>query len=267
MMNRLTFAPSRIAAIAGVTLLSFAGSAAALQVRVTIENLAPTQGTLLTPAWVGFHDGSFDLYNLGEDTSASLERLAEDGNTAPLTAAFGGSAGTGAQGTIGAPLLPGGVSSMVFDIDPNSGNSKFFSYASMVIPSNDAFIANGDATAFELFDSNGNFQGANFFVTGANVRDAGTEVNDESTTNTAALGQAAPDTGTTEGGVVTVHPGFLPAGSGGILDAEMFANADFKLDGFPIAQIQVSAVPLPPAVFLLGGALGALGFLRRRANK
>lgn len=62
--------------------------AAAVQVRVTVENLSPTGGTLLTPVWVGFHDGTFDLYDRGGVASPALERLAEDGNTAPLSAAF-----------------------------------------------------------------------------------------------------------------------------------------------------------------------------------
>jgi len=46
-------------------------------VTVTIENLAPMGGTFLTPVWVGFHDGGFDLYDNGAAVSAELERLAE----------------------------------------------------------------------------------------------------------------------------------------------------------------------------------------------
>jgi hypothetical protein len=33
-------------------------------VTVTIEDLAPTNGTNQTPQWVGFHDGTFDLYDV-----------------------------------------------------------------------------------------------------------------------------------------------------------------------------------------------------------
>lgn len=33
------------------------------QVIVNIENLAPQQGTFLTPVWVGFHNGNFDIYD------------------------------------------------------------------------------------------------------------------------------------------------------------------------------------------------------------
>ena len=32
-------------------------TAAAVDVRVTIENLAPADGTFITPVWVAFHDG------------------------------------------------------------------------------------------------------------------------------------------------------------------------------------------------------------------
>ena len=47
-----------------------AGSAAAVEVHVTIENLAPEAGNFLTPVWVGFHDGTFDVYDLGAPASA-----------------------------------------------------------------------------------------------------------------------------------------------------------------------------------------------------
>ena len=62
--------------------------AQAAEVQVTIENLAPATGNFLTPFWVGFHDGTFDLYDVGAAASAELERVAEDGNTAPLADGF-----------------------------------------------------------------------------------------------------------------------------------------------------------------------------------
>ena len=78
----------------------------------------------------------------------------------------------------------------------------------MVIPSNDAFLSSpGDPTAIALFDEEGNFNGpAEFVLTGANVLDAGTEVNTEE--DAAFLNQAAPNTGIDENGVVALHPGF-----------------------------------------------------------
>jgi hypothetical protein len=231
-----------------------------LQVQVTIENLAPVNGVYLTPLWVGFHDGSFDIYDVGAPAAEFLERLAEDGSTAEISAAFTGSV----QGILSGPLGPGDSTSMVFDIDPELTSSRYFSYGSMVIPSNDAFIANGDPMEFRLFDDEGTFLGANFFVTGAQVLDAGTEINDEIPLHTAFFGQVTPDTGVDENGVVGFHPGFLPVELGGILADPMFANGDFTLAGYPIAQIRVSAVPLPGALIMLVSAFGGLGLLRRR---
>ena len=131
---------------------------------------------------------------------------------------------------------------MSVTVDPNSASSQYFSFASMVIPSNDAFIANGDPMAHSVFDENGNFVGASFLVmgTGSTVWDAGTEVNDELPANTAFFGQAAPSTGVAEGGTVQIHPGFLAAGSGGILDDPMFASADFTAAGYRVARITIS---------------------------
>src|SRR4051812_40913257 len=71
-----------------------------LAVKVTVENLAPANGTLLAPIWFGFHDGSFDIYELGTPASAALERLAEDGNAGPLTNAFSASNAGLVQGTL-----------------------------------------------------------------------------------------------------------------------------------------------------------------------
>ncbi|MCP4248268.1 MAG: hypothetical protein GY778_14575, partial [bacterium] len=77
--------------------------------------------------------------------------------------------------------------------------------------------------------------------------DAGTEVNDEIPAHTAFFGQTEPDTGIDEFGVVHDHPGFLPPGSGGILDDPGFANADFTQSGYEIARIIIirSDTPVP----------------------
>ena len=112
----------------------------------------------------------------------------------------------------------------------------------MIIPSNDAFVANGDPTAHAVFNDAGEFIGADFEILGTEINDAGTEVNDESPMNTAFFGQAAPDTGDTEGGVITAHPGFAAMGSGGILDDPMFAGADFTQAGYRIARVKVERV-------------------------
>lgn len=77
--------------------LMVATSTQAQEIRVTITNLAPADGgNLLTSFWVGFHNGDFDAYETNMAATPGLERLAEDGNTAPLSEEFVGS-GAGAQ--------------------------------------------------------------------------------------------------------------------------------------------------------------------------
>ncbi|MDA8016360.1 MAG: spondin domain-containing protein [Thermoanaerobaculia bacterium] len=232
-----------ILAVAALLLALMALPGSALEVTVTIENLAPENGSFLTPTWLGVHDGSFDLYDLGSPSSPELERIAEDGNAAPLSDAFTalGFADAVAFGPNG-PIAPGQSATVTFDLDPSAtGEATYLSYASMVIPSNDAFVANGNPRAIPIFDVFGTFVGGSSVVYGGQVRDAGTEVNDEVPTNTAFFGQAAPDTGVVEGGVVSTHPGFLGPLSGGILADPQFVAGDFTAQGYRVARITVTA--------------------------
>ena len=217
----------------------------ATTIKVTIENLAPDAGTHLTPVWVGFHDGSFDLFDEGETVSEALESLAEDGDTSSVSADFGMSAGGVRDATITGPgsppvFFPGDVSSRSIFVDGTAG--RYFSFASMIIPSNDAFIGNGDPMAYEVFDENGIFIPIDIVIMGSQVWDAGSEVNDEVPANVAFLAQAAPDTGVDEGGTVHGHVGFLAGGE--ILTA--FPGADFSVSGYEIARITIEEVPSRP---------------------
>ena len=213
------------------------------EVTVTVTNLAPADGTFQTPVWVGLHGGSFDLYDRGEPVTPGLEMLAEDGGTGGVSAEFDAN-GDGQDATLfgpNGPIAPGEQATRTFLVQPREGEADYLSFASMVIPSNDAFVANGDPLAHPLFDERGHFIGEDFVVTGANVLDAGTEVNDELPANTAFFGQATPNTGDDQGEGVELHPGFNPVGSGGILDSAMFAGADFTADGYEVLQVEVSA--------------------------
>jgi hypothetical protein len=237
---------------------------------VTIENLAPNNGTYQTPFWVGFHDGSFDFVDTGSAASAAVESIAEDGNITPLSMDFMSSGVGATDGVIGAaPFGPNTIVSMTFNLDGANAASRYFSYASMVVPSNDAFVANDNALQHMIFDGAGNFIGADFFITGANVYDAGTEVNDEIPINTAFFGQMATNTGADENGVVHMHEGYNGSfgnpGAAAILADPMFAGADFTLAGYPIARITITQVPAPGALALLGIA-GAIARKRRRTR-
>ena len=221
-----------------------------VEVTVTVENLSPENGTAVTPLWVGLHNGEFDTYDRGRPVSAGLESLAEDGATDGIAAeflesGFGFVEGTilGNEGANPGVIDVGETTSLTFTVDRSLASSRYLNYAAMVLPSNDAFIANGNPLAHEIFDADGNFLGADFIVSGEEVLDAGTEVNDEAEDSTAFFGQTAPNTGETEAGVVASHPGFVPGGR--ILSADEFANADFLAEGYNQARITVTAEDVP----------------------
>ncbi len=228
------------------------------QYLVQVTNLRPEGGTFLTPAWVGFHDGSFDLYDRGAAVSPGVESLAEDGALDTLNSEFAAAVADGVQsaavdpaGFEPAPVIDanGFTGTAVVSLDPSA--NRYLSYASMVIPSNDAFIANGNPMAHEVFDADGRFLAPRFIVSNEEVLDAGTEENTE--TDAAFLNQTAPNTGTDENGVVELHPGFngsmtnpdgtpvniLGGTNGAGLSFDAIA-ADFTRGGQQIAEISVT---------------------------
>lgn len=231
------------------------------RVVVSIENLAPSNGTFQTPFWIGFHDGvAFDTYNGNTPANSrpvagsnAMESLCEDGSTAAITADFSSLIPQGQDTTLpgpNGPIAPGDIATTSFVLDGSNPAHQYFSYASMVLPSNDFCISNGNPKAHEIFDDSGNFVGNSFFVSGSEVLDAGTEVNDELPANTAFFGQAAPNTGVNENGVIgtlgsdiTSITGFNPIGSGGILDTPRFAMADFSQPGYPMVKISFTSAP------------------------
>lgn len=185
-------------------------------IRVTVTNTLGEGGTFLTPIWFGFHNGAnFDLFTAGEAASLGLERLAEDGSIEGIAAEFNAQTGAnGVDGTIigGAgipgPIDPGESASLTLNVNANQVGLGFFTWGTMIIPSNDAFLSVPDnPLADPIFDAAGNFIGPVVIERrGSDVLDAGTEVNNE--LDAAFLNQTARDTGLDENGVVGAHPGF-----------------------------------------------------------
>jgi len=273
-----------------------ATTASAISVRVTVENLQPANGVAITPLWVGFHNGSFDSYDNGLTSQPGLERIAEDGDVMQIAADFnngftyvsGGVSQTVASGQAGAdrvggvlaspsglpPLSPGESATELFSIDID-GSNRYFSYAAMVIPTNDFFIANGNPLAHDLmslYDGEGTIS---FFV-GApgTVDDAGTEEED------LAFSAGNP-----------LFPGRnLPAGQGGAnsgpadssnlitpVVGDPFAGflnaAGVDLSGFNfnaatgggIARLTITAVPEPATAAVMAiGAVAVIGLRRKK---
>ena len=255
------------------------------RVMVTIESLVPEDGVYFSPVWVGFHDGSLDLFDVGSLASEAIERIAEDGDVSVLRATFaaataqaGGIDGviTSPAGFAGLPVFdPGETSSATFTL--SATQHRYLSFASMVVPSNDAFIGNHNPRAIELFDAAGRFKGKQIItIPGSMVWDAGTELNTEM--DAAFINQTASNTGITTVSPVLPHPGYLgsygnPGGipiilggmnaAGKVSDT---AGADFTLPYAVIARITIEPAPAGGTIQLLsvpdplpGRGNGALG--------
>lgn len=254
----------RLAAAATACALSLiAGGASAVPIEISITNNQGEGGLFLTPLLTAFHDGTFDFFDPGVAANGGVQLLAEEGNPA---GAIADATAAGVEtavilspgGFAGAPVIdPGETASIVVDLDPNG--QRFLSFLSMVIPSNDAFIGNGNPTAYELFDETGNFTGGSpIEVLGGEVWDAGTEAN----TNLGAAFNAAGGDRTDEGGTIGLF---------GDLSSLLNQNtaAGTLVSSVPgqsglLATIQVASVPLPAGLPLMVFALGAFGFAARR---
>lgn len=230
-------------------------------VRVQVENLQSEDGFFLTPLWVGFHGGDFDLFNVGEAASPGLEDLAEEGLVGGLNneiSAFGSSGAVLAPGGFGgAPVIdPGETAADVFEFDVAN---RYFSYASMVIPSNDAFIGNEDQLAHELLDEDGNFIGPVVIdIFGADIYDSGTELND----GLGAAFSVVVGESTDEDGDVQLHPGLE-----NFLGTETLAGTTIgSIPGSatPIARITVTAIPEPAATTVFVISLAVTSLRRRK---
>lgn len=145
---------------------------------VTITNTSggmPFQGVLTPVAWY-VHDGATAAFTMGMPASPGLEELAEDGEAAAFSADMGM---TASQSMVNgaAPVPPGGTFTFSFT---TTAADSFFNFASMIVPSNDTFVALGDlgvdlygGGATPLTDG----EIATAITAALNAYDAGTEAN------------------------------------------------------------------------------------------
>ncbi len=253
-----SFLPRALCAAAAVLALSGA-VAQAKTVQITVTNNQVSGGLSLTPFFLGFHDGSFDTFDPGGTASDYLEALAEDGNVNPVLGVAQAQGVTTAVaaapgGFAGAPVLePGETTTISVQVDASS--QQYLSFLSMVIPSNDIFLGNGNPTAHQIFDAAGNFIGIpDITLTSNNAYDAGTELNNGLGAPFSLAGGTATDTN---------DPIQLASDLSFLLN-QVSPIGPITSVGGTLATISIAAVPLPPALSLSLAGLGLLGWTARR---
>ena len=232
------------------------------QIEVKVTTTGPVG---LAPAFGAFHDGTYDIFDVGGNATAGLESLAEVGDVAPLIAEAAGAGVPNAAGFApGGPFAPsGGMGSTIFTVSPTETH---FSFASMILPSNDWFIGTGDAV--DISSLLGASIGTSLSIDLTRGYDAGTEAEDFA---------FAPGGGLV--GITTAADpgaGLATADPIAVLGANPFAGfasvepADFDLSsldftGGTIATVELSVVPEPATGgMMVMGVLASLGIFRRR---
>lgn len=244
---------------AGAAALALCATAGAAQLNVTVkvENLAPSNSISFAPLHVGFNKGTFDAFNNGQAATAPIISVAEGGSGSAWQPAFAAADPTATRGTIAGLLQPGQTRSSTFLVDTIL--NPFFTFASMVVPSNDFFIGNDSPTRFRLFDAVGNLLIGSIVQKASNIWDAGSEAFDPN--NAAFVGNN--DLRTPQNGVVSFNfaelAGFngLTTGAGYVFNSALRGDSD-------IYRITFAAVPEPETWLLTATGLLAIAWLSRR---
>lgn len=250
------------AALLGVICAS-AAQAAPVQVKVTVENLAPGNSIAFAPLRVGFHSGAYDGFNLGDTATPAIISVAEGGSGAAWFPAFMAADPTATLGSVlptpAGPLLPGASGTATFTVD--AAVNPYFTFASMVVPSNDFFIGNDDPTAYRLFDAQGNLAISSILQRSRDIWDAGSEIHDPAAAAFVGTNNLRADQNSVVAFNFAEIAAFngLTTGPGYVFNSQLQANTDIYRISFEVAP-----VPEPETYAMMGIGLGLLGFARMR---
>lgn len=260
-MHQPRFRHLRLAAglLTGLAAAAMPAAAAIVDVTVTVQNLAPAASVSFAPLHLGFHGGHFDAFDLGGVASEPIVSVAEGGAGGAWQAAFAAADPTAVRGTVGGLLLPGATASLTLRVDTSI--NRMFSFAGMVVPSNDFFIGNDDPLAYRVLDASGALALSSITVSARDIWDAGSEVFDPA----AAAFVGNNDARTAQGSVVALNFAELAAfnglvtGAGYTFDSGLAAGTEVYRIGFA-----VSPVPEPGSFAMLTAGLLGIGYLARR---
>lgn len=191
-----------------VEIVNGAGQDDAFDVTITNTSDTTVYPGVSTPLVYAIHDDTISMFEEGAAASPGLEELAEDGDPSGLLGELQGMGGVLSAAVVDTPdgaanpgpLAPGDA--YVFTISGVNSTERYLNFASMVVPSNDTFVA-FDPLGVALFDDNGPLtdeQIATNVAAALQAWDAGTEANQAGAAGRdQAPQQAAPNTGADEG--------------------------------------------------------------------
>lgn len=186
---------------------------------VTVTNL--TRGETFTPIMVATHKKGMHAFKLGDPASAELAAIAEGGDFGPLSTKLTDSGVAYDIATNGALLAPGASTTIMVKM---AKDFKYVTVTSMLIPTNDAFIAvNGVKGPKKKHHAE---------MIMSPVYDAGSEMNDENCMHIPGpvCGGAGPSPESDDEGYVHIHAGIQGVGS--------LASADYDWRN-PAAKIVI----------------------------
>ena len=250
--------------LGAATAICLAASAAHAQSRVvtvTITNLAAANSISFAGTHLGFHSGAFDAFNIGTTAGPGIVSVAEGGVGTQWQADFAAADPTATRGLIAGALTPGQSRSQSFVV--NAGLNRFFTFATMVLPSNDFFLGNDNPTGFRLFDDAGNLMINSITQTSSQIWDAGSEA--FSIAGAAFLVNGVNDVRTPQNGLVSFNFAELMGFNGQQTAAGYVFNSGLTA-GQEIYRIDfaVSVVPEPSTVILMVTGLVLLGVAGRQ---